>query len=109
MTSEEILDFYVMKTEEIFHDRKIRGDYTHPEELWMKVSRKFPEYNKEEYDRVVQMIQKVRFGCMELAPYEKRALHKYYLHLVNLWYNHSSGWKKRVLRYRYLVQPDLEL
>lgn len=109
MTSEEILDFYVMKTEEIFHDRKIRGDYTHPEELWMKVSRKFPEYSKEEYDRVVQMIQKVRFGCMELAPYEKRALHKYYLHLVKLWYNHNSGWKKRVLRYRYLVQPDLEL
>lgn len=109
MTSEELLDFYVMKTEEVFHDQKIEGDYTHPDELWVKVSQKFPEYEQEEYNRVVQMVQKVRFGCMELAPYEKRAMYKYYLHLVNLWYNQSSGWKKSVLRYRYLVQPDLEL
>lgn len=109
LTTEQLLDFYVLKTEEIFRERKIQGDYTHPDELWEQVDAKLPDFDKEEYDRVVQLVQKVRFGCMNLMAYERLSLYKYYQHLTNLWYNNSSGWKKLVLRYRYLVQTDIQV
>lgn len=85
---------------------KIKGDYSHPMELEAAILSKYPEVYPMEYERVVSLIQKSRFGGQKLKPHEEHTL-KCFVHKIShlLWHN-SNIFDKILLRYVYLIPKE---
>lgn len=85
---------------------KIKGDYSHPLELEAVVLSKYPQIYPMEYERVVTLIQKARFGGRKLKPYEEHTI-KCFVHKIShlLWHN-SNIFDKILLRYVYLIPKE---
>lgn len=78
---------------------KIKGDYSQKSELWIQIEKKFPGIEKEEYERVLTLIQKARFGGMALKTYEIYTLECFEQHLRTALYHQKNIIGKIYLRY----------
>jgi transglutaminase-like putative cysteine protease len=83
---------------------RVEGNYNHPLELAPSIREKLPDMNPWAYERVVFLVQKVRFGREELRPYEKHALADFLAHMAQTLYRQHSGWRSFCLRYIYAVE-----
>lgn len=99
----EFAQLFIEEMEQIFTLAKIRGDYTWSEELWQEISEKFPEIRQSEYKRVLELVQKIRFGGMELKGYELYTLRCFGQKLKDSLYRHKKPVGKIFLRYVYLL------
>lgn len=95
--------FYIKEMESLFIVAKIKGNYSHPLELWEQIGKNFPGVQKEEYEKVLKLIQKARFGGMTLKPYEMYTLKCFVEHLKEALYSKKNILGKIKLRY---VNPD---
>ena len=81
----------------------IHGDYSHPTELWEQISIELPNISKEEYMRVVELLQKARFGGIELESYEYRTLECFRKSLCRGLYKKKGRTGRLVLRYVWAI------
>lgn len=93
------ISFILKEIEILFIAGRIKGNYSHPLELYPQVEKKFPGVEKEEYERALALIQKARFGGMELKSYEIYTLECYEKHLREALYNRKNIIGKVYLRY----------
>lgn len=69
-----IQEYYVEEIARILQLANVKGDFSHPLELGEQITDTFTEIELSEYERVVAIIQKARFGGKELERYETHAL-----------------------------------
>ena len=85
---------------------KVTGDYSHPLQLEAEILSIYPEIYPMEYERVVSLIQKTRFGGKKLTPNEEHTL-KYFIHKIShLLWNRSHIFDKLKLRYIYIIPKE---
>ena len=70
----QLVEWYVDEIENLFAIGGVKGDLTDPTALFEEVKVCFPGIREEEYFRSGGLIQKYRFGGMELMPHELRVL-----------------------------------
>lgn len=97
-SSEEIRYRYE-KICRIFLCAGIREDLRHPYKITPVVIQSFSSVKKEEYERVIQIIQQGVFGQKELRPNERRVLDQFHRKLCTELYRDGSPWKKLYYRY----------
>lgn len=105
-TSAELVAYGLTFGERVLHSRRIKGNLSQPEEMWKEIKRKLPGIQKAEFQRFLELVQKVRFGGKELEPYEQYTLMALYRHLERCWYQSSSRFGKLVRRYYDLVEVE---
>ena len=81
----------------------VKGELTDPKALWKEVEKCFPGIREEEYFRVDELLQKYRFGGIELAPYEIRVLRGLEEHMKQSLYTKKKFPGKLKLRYFYVI------
>lgn len=99
----EFVQKFLEKVEKLFALAKIKGDYTWSEELWEQISGKSPEIRQSEYERVLELVQKIRFGDKELKEYELYTLRCFERKMEGSLYSHKRFTGKIFLRYVYLL------
>lgn len=70
----QLVEWYVDEIENLFAIGGVKGDLTDLTALFEEVKVCFPGIREEEYFRSGGLIQKYRFGGMELMPHELRVL-----------------------------------
>lgn len=100
---EEKLDAHLEAAENLMKLAGVHGDYSHPVELWEEVNQKLPAVPKAEYDRTIELLQKARFGGMELKAYEYHTLEQCRKNLCNAIYEGKSKKDRFILRYIWSV------
>ena len=70
----QLVEWYVDEIENLFAIGGVKGDLTDLTALFEEVKVCFPGIREEEYSRSGGLIQKYRFGGMELMPHELRVL-----------------------------------
>ena len=78
----------------------IQEGLSQPVELWKQVQQTFPGIEKNEYMRVVELIQSARFGGRSWKPYEYHTVRCYIRHLCRSLYQKHKGIAR--LRFRYV-------
>lgn len=68
------VEMHVAYIEKLLRIGGVKGELTDPTALWDEVEKCFPGIQKAEYFRVDQLVQKYRFGGIELAPHEMRVI-----------------------------------
>ena len=94
---------FVERIEKLFVLAKIEGDYTWSKGLWEEIRGKFPEIRQSEYERALELVQKVRFGGIELKGYEIYTLKCFRRKMQDSLYRHKKIRGKIFLRYVYLL------
>lgn len=97
------IDQYVKEIEGLFLIGKVAGNYDHPTELSVQIEEKIPGISRDEYDRVVQLLQKVRFGGKHLLPYEIHTLDCFGERLLQALFRQKGVWGKFKMRYWYAL------
>lgn len=82
---------------------KIKGDYSHPFHLETSILDTYPQVTSFEYQRVVSLIQKSRFGGKTLKTYEKHTLISFIYKISNLLWRKQTIFGKIALRYIYII------
>lgn len=99
-TSEnKLVSYYIKEIERILIAGKVKGNFSHPLELWEQIEKNFSGIDKEEYERMLKLIQKARFGGMVLKPYEMYTLECFTNHLREALYEKQNFIGKIRLRY----------
>ena len=80
----------------------IQGDFDYPFELEAELQEKLPALSIVLYERAVELVQKVQFGGVELAPYEKHSLEAFQEQLKLAVAATGKG-KKLLCRYWYAI------
>lgn len=84
----------------------VTGDYSHPLQLEEKILSIYPQIHPMEYERIIALIQKSRFGGKPLQPHEEHTL-KCFIHKIShLLWKKSHIFGKIVLRYVYLIPKE---
>lgn len=96
-----LVEWYVAEMEKIFAIGGVKGDFSDSTALYEKIKEKFPGIRSEEYFRAGDLIQKYRFGGMELKAHELRVLKGITKHLCQCLYSRQRFWGKLRLRYFY--------
>lgn len=86
---------------------KIKGDYSHPLHLESEIFAVYPQIQQAEYERVISLIQKSRFGGKTLRPHEQHTLKCFVDKISHFLWKKSSIFDKILLRYVYLIPNDL--
>ncbi len=92
-------DGYAEKMRRLLVIGKVKGDYDHPMELSGQIEEKIAGISREEYERAVKLIQKVRFGGKELRPYEMHTLECFAERLSEALYVQGGIWRRMKMRY----------
>lgn len=96
------VDRYVSELERLLVIGGVTGNYNHPLELAGKIEEKIPGVSREEYERAVALLQKMRFGGKELLPYEHHALKCFLGKLTRALTGKKGAWGRFKLRYWYV-------
>lgn len=96
-------EYYVEEMTRILQLAHVKGDFSHPLDMSEQITDIFTEIELSEYERVVAIIQKARFGGKELERYEVHALECFVETLVQNLYRDANLWKKFLLRYVYVM------
>jgi len=86
----------------IFHTAELEDSFLNADWIWEEMEETFPGLHKEEYIRVLDLVQKARFGGIDLKPYEWHTLACFEERLKTLYCKNAGIVKKLVLKYVYL-------
>ncbi len=100
---EAYMDLYVRQLERMLVLGKVIGEYDHPMELSAQVEEKIAGVSRGEYERAIQLIQKVRFGGKRLLPYEIHTLERFAERLLEAVFHQSGVCGKFMVRYFYAL------
>ena len=100
---EEKLEIHLELAENLMKLAGVHGDYSHPMELWEEVNQKLPSVPRAEYDRIIKLLQKARFGGMKLKAYEYHTLELCSKNLCNAIYEGKNKKDRFILRYIWAV------
>ena len=103
---EEEVENWNLQIRRILTIGKVKGDYAKPLELLEQIQEKFPGIREEEYDRIVELIQKARFGGKQWTLAEQRCMEYFVRHLKESLYENSSRAKRLMLRYLWLISQQ---
>lgn len=92
----------VRENERLMRIGGIQGDFDYPFELEAELQEKLPALSIVLYERAVELVQKVQFGGVELAPYEKHSLEAFQEQLKLAVAATGKG-KKLLCRYWYAI------
>lgn len=95
----KLVSYYIKEIEMVFIAGKVKGNFSHPLELWEQIEKNFSGIEREEYERTLKLIQKARFGGMILKPYEMYTLECFTKHLKEALYEKQNFIGKIRLRY----------
>lgn len=90
---------YIKEIKLVLIAGKIKGNFSHPLELWEQIETNFSDIEQEEYERMIKLVQKARFGGMVLKPYEMYTLECFVEHLKKTLYEKQNFVGKIRLRY----------
>ena len=93
------VEWHVAGIERLLKIGGVKGELTDPTALWDEVEKCFPGIRKGEYFRVDELVQKYRFGGVELAPHEMRVILGFEEHLKQSLYGKAKLPGKLKLRY----------
>ena len=101
--STEDIGYCVEEMERLMRIGGIQEGMSQPLELWKQVQQAFPGVEKEEYMRVVELIQSARFGGRSWKTYEHHTVRCYTRHLRGCLYQNHRGVRRLWLRYVELI------
>ena len=99
ISEHKLVPYYIKGIKLVLIAGKIKGDFSHPLELWEQIERNFSDIQQEEYERTLKLIQKARFGGMQLKSYEMYTLECFTKHLKEALYKKQNFIGKICLRY----------
>ena len=99
ISEDKLVSYYIKEIRLLLIAGKIKGDFSHPLELWGQIEKRYPDIQKEEYEKVLKLVQKARFGGMTLKPYEIYTLECFIEHFRETLYNKQNIFGKIKLRY----------
>lgn len=97
------VEWHVACMEKLFKAGRVKVEMTDSAALWTEAEKCFPGVRREEYLRVDELLQKYRFGGMELEPYEIRVLCGLEEHMKQSLYENQKLPGKLKLRYIYAI------
>ena len=99
ISENKLISYYIKEIEMVLIAGKIKGNFSHPLELWEQIEKNFSGIEQEEYERMLKLVQKARFGGMALKPYEMYTLECFTNHLKEALYQKQNFIGKICLRY----------
>lgn len=97
-------DYYAREIQGLLFYAGVKGDYTHPLELSDEIAVRLPGIGKNRYERVIALIQKIRFGGKELRKDEEYVVACFISKLRQEVYLSKKFLGKLKLRYKYAVE-----
>lgn len=95
--------YYISQIEKLIEISGVIGEYVKPMELYAILSVKYTEIEQDEYERIILLFEKFRFGGKTLRDYELYVLECFKNKFIKLLYKKSKIHKKLILRYKYLL------
>ena len=95
--------YYISQIEKLIEISGVTGDYVKSMELYAILSVKYTEIEQDEYERIILLFEKFRFGGKTLRDYELYVLECFKNKFIKLLYKKSKIHKKLILRYKYLL------
>ena len=95
--------YYISQIEKLIEISEDTGEYVKPMELYAILSVKYTEIEQDEYERIILLFEKFRFGGKTLRDYELYVLEYFKNKFIKLLYKKSKIHKKLILRYKYLL------
>jgi len=83
---------------------RVTGEYNRPVELSQEIVEKVPGIRPEEYERVITLLQKMRFGDKQLLEYEIYTLECFDAKMKVCLYRKKGPFGRLMLRYRYALE-----
>ena len=99
ISENKLISYYIKEIEMLFIAGKIKENFSHPLELWEQIEKNFSGIEQEEYERMLKLVQKARFGGMHLKPYEMYTIECFTKHLREALYEKQNLLGKIRLRY----------
>lgn len=99
----DYVDEMIKETEKLMHIAGVTGDYAQTQELWIQMKQAFPGIEKEEYQRVIELMQRIRFGQKQWTLSEQRTVLCYVRHLEKCLYRKRKPIGRLILRYYYAI------
>lgn len=103
ISEKKLVPFYIKEMEYVLIAGRVKGNFSHPLELWDQTRTNFSGIEEEEYKRTLDLIQKARFGGMYLKPYEMYTLECFVKHLKEALYQKQNFIGKIRLRYIHII------
>lgn len=95
--------YYISQIEKLIEISGVTGEYVKSMELYAILSVKYTEIEQDEYERIILLFEKFRFGGKTLRDYELYVLECFKNKFIKLLYKKSKKHKKLILRYKYLL------
>ena len=95
--------YYISQIEKLIEISGVTGEYVKSMELYAILSVKYTEIEQDEYERIILLFEKFRFGGKILKDYELYVLECFKNNFIKLLYKKSKIHKKLILRYKYLL------
>lgn len=95
--------YYISQIEKLIEISGATGEYVKSMELYAILSVKYTEIEQDEYERIILLFEKFRFGGKTLRDYELYVLECFKNKFIKLLYKKSKIHKKLILRYKYLL------
>ena len=95
--------YYISQIEKLIEISGVTGEYVKPMEWYAILSVKYTEIEQDEYERIILLFEKFRFGGKTLRDYELYVLECFKNKFIKLLYKKSKIHKKLILRYKYLL------
>lgn len=95
--------YYISQIEKLIEISGVTGEYVKSMELYAILSVKYTEIEQDEYERIILLFEKFRFGGKTLRDYKLYVLECFKNKFIKLLYKKSKIHKKLILRYKYLL------
>lgn len=95
--------YYISQIEKLIEISGVTGEYVKSMELYAILSVKYTEIEQDEYERIILLFEKFRFGGKTLRDYELYVLECFKNKFIKLLYKKSKIHKKLILKYKYLL------
>lgn len=99
ISENKLVSYYIKEIGLVLIAGKVKGNFSHPLELWEQIETNFSDIEQEEYERMIKLVQKARFGGIVLKPHEMYTLECFVEHLKKALYEKQNFVGKIRLRY----------
>ena len=99
ISENKLVSYYIKEIGLVLIVGKVKGNFSHPLELWEQIETNFSDIEQEEYERMIKLVQKARFGGIVLKPHEMYTLECFVKHLKKALYEKQNFVGKIRLRY----------
>lgn len=99
ISENKLVSYYIKEIGLVLIAGKVKGNFSHPLELWEQIETNFSDIEQEEYERMIKLVQKARFGGIVLKPHEMYTLECFVKHLKKALYEKQNFVGKICLRY----------